>query len=62
MPGVLPVGPCGSAVSGVLKVRQGGRNATFEAIARVSNKDAQGVERADVHASTVRLKVRSRHR
>jgi DNA-binding beta-propeller fold protein YncE len=45
---------------GVLKVRQGGRSATFESIARVSNKDAQGTERADVHASTVRLKIRGR--
>ncbi|HEY7499298.1 MAG TPA: hypothetical protein VH740_12330 [Vicinamibacterales bacterium] len=45
---------------GVLKVRQGGRSASFESIARVSNKDAQGVERADVHASTVRRKVRPR--
>jgi hypothetical protein len=42
---------------GVLKVRQGGRSAAFESIARVSNKDAQGLERADVHASTVRLKI-----
>jgi DNA-binding beta-propeller fold protein YncE len=45
---------------GVLKVRQGGRSATFESIARVSNKDAQGLERADVHASTVRRKIRPR--
>ena len=45
---------------GILKVRQGGRSATFESIARVSNKDAQGLERADVHASTVRRKVRPR--
>jgi hypothetical protein len=42
---------------GVLKVRQGGRSAAFESIARVSNKDAQGLERADVHGSTVRLKI-----
>ena len=42
---------------GVLKVLQGGRSAAFEYIARVSNVDAGGVERADVHASTVRLKV-----
>jgi hypothetical protein len=26
-------------------------------MARVSNKDAQGLERADVHGSTVRLKI-----
>jgi hypothetical protein len=45
---------------GVLKVRQGGRSATFESIARVSNQDAQGIERADVHASTVRQKLRPR--
>jgi DNA-binding beta-propeller fold protein YncE len=42
---------------GVLKVLQGGRSAAFEYIARVSNVDTGGVERADVHASTVRLKV-----
>jgi hypothetical protein len=42
---------------GVLKVLQGGRSAAFEYIARVSNVDAAGAERADVHASTVRLKV-----
>jgi DNA-binding beta-propeller fold protein YncE len=41
---------------GVLKVRQGGRNATFESIVRVSNVDPLGQERADVHASTVRMK------
>jgi hypothetical protein len=43
---------------GVLKVRGGGRSATFESIARVSNIDAQGLERADVHGSTVRIKRR----
>jgi DNA-binding beta-propeller fold protein YncE len=42
---------------GVLKVLQGGRSAAFEYIARVSNVNDAGVERADVHASTVRLKV-----
>jgi DNA-binding beta-propeller fold protein YncE len=40
---------------GVLKVLQGGRSAAFEYIARITNVDAAGVERADVHASTVRL-------
>ena len=43
---------------GVLKVQAGGKSAKFESIARVSNIDAKGLERADVHASTVRLKVR----
>jgi hypothetical protein len=46
---------------GVLKVLQGGRSAAFEYIARVSNVDANGVERADVHASTVRMKVGRKH-
>jgi DNA-binding beta-propeller fold protein YncE len=41
---------------GVLKVLAGGRNARFEFIARVSNRDGN-VEHADVHASTVRIKV-----
>lgn len=39
---------------GILKVRHGGRDASFEAIAPVSNVDVGGVERADVHALTVR--------
>jgi DNA-binding beta-propeller fold protein YncE len=39
----------------VLKVTGGGRNAVFEAVARVSNIDAALVERADVHAMTVRV-------
>jgi DNA-binding beta-propeller fold protein YncE len=42
---------------GVLRVLSNGRNAEFQYIARVSNRDAAGVERADVHASTVRMKV-----
>jgi hypothetical protein len=46
---------------GVLKVLQGGRSAAFEYIARVTNVDAAGVERADVHASTVRQKVGRKH-
>jgi hypothetical protein len=41
---------------GILKVTQAGRSAKFEAVARVSNIDALGVERADVHALTIRLK------
>jgi hypothetical protein len=47
---------------GVLKVRRGGRDATFESIARVSNIDASGVERADVHALVVRRLVRQTSR
>jgi hypothetical protein len=42
---------------GVLKVLAGGRSARFEAIARVSNIDTTGIERADIHASTVRVKI-----
>lgn len=41
---------------GVIKVRQGGRAGTFEALAPVTNVDQGGVERADVHALTIRLK------
>ena len=41
---------------GVLKVTESGRNARFEAIARVSNVDAGGIERADVHAMTIRTR------
>ena len=41
---------------GVIKVRGGGRDGTFEALAPVSNVDGGGVERADVHALTIRLK------
>jgi DNA-binding beta-propeller fold protein YncE len=41
---------------GVLKVRQGGRGGVFESVAPVSNIDASGVERADVHAMSVRIK------
>ena len=35
---------------GVLKITEGGRNGIFEAIAPMSNKGADGVERADAHA------------
>jgi hypothetical protein len=38
----------------VLKVLRGGRDARIEAVAPVSNVDAQGVERADVHALVLR--------
>jgi DNA-binding beta-propeller fold protein YncE len=41
---------------GVLKVTESGRNGVFEALAPVSNVDAGGVERADVHAMTIRIK------
>jgi hypothetical protein len=41
---------------GVIKVRQGGRGGTFKALAPVTNVDQDGVERADVHALTIRLK------
>ena len=41
---------------GVIKVAQGGRGGIFEAIAPVTNVDSGGVERADVHALTLRLK------
>ena len=41
---------------GILKVTESGRNAVFEAVARVSNIDGTGVERADVHAMTIRIK------
>jgi DNA-binding beta-propeller fold protein YncE len=41
---------------GVIKVTEGGRNGVFEAVAPVSNRDAGGVQRADVHAMTLRVK------
>ena len=40
---------------GVLKVIESGRNALFEAVAPASNMDG-GVERADVHALSIRVK------
>lgn len=40
---------------GIVKVLAGGRAGRFEAVARVSNIDAEGVERADVHAMSLRL-------
>ena len=41
---------------GVLKVTESGRSAVFESVARVSNVDGMGIERADVHAMTIRIK------
>jgi DNA-binding beta-propeller fold protein YncE len=41
---------------GVIKVRRGGRAGRLVAIAPVTNVDAMGVERADVHALTLRLR------
>jgi hypothetical protein len=41
---------------GVVKVTESGRNGVLEAVALVSNVDANGVERADIHALTIRLK------
>jgi hypothetical protein len=41
---------------GVIKVREGGRDGSFFGRAPVSNVDASGVERADVHALAVRRK------
>ena len=41
---------------GVLKVLDGGRSARFEGVAPVTNVDASNVERADVHAMTVRVR------
>lgn len=47
---------CANSVRGVIKVNKGGKNGKFEAVAQVSNIDAAGVERAGVHAITIRLK------
>lgn len=41
---------------GVIKVREGGRNGAFEGLAPASNVDSAGIERADVHALSIRLK------
>jgi DNA-binding beta-propeller fold protein YncE len=40
---------------GIVKVTQDGRNGVFEAVAPVANVDPAGIERADVHAMTLRL-------
>lgn len=41
---------------GVIKVLRGGKGGNFEAVAPASNIDANHVERADVHAITIRMK------
>jgi DNA-binding beta-propeller fold protein YncE len=41
---------------GIVKVTKGGRDGVFEARAPVSNIDAGGVERGDVHAMTIRIR------
>jgi DNA-binding beta-propeller fold protein YncE len=41
---------------GVLKVLDGGRNAAFESIAPITNVDAMGIERADIHGMSIRRK------
>lgn len=41
---------------GIIKVLKNGRGGAFKALAPVSNVDQSGVERADVHALTIRLK------
>lgn len=40
---------------GIVKITGGGAGGVFEAVAPVSNVDASGVERADVHAMTIRV-------
>lgn len=40
----------------VLKVLESGRDAQFEGIAPITNKDAMNIERADIHALALRLK------
>ncbi len=39
---------------GVFRVEQGGRTGSFQAVARIANVDAAGVDRADPHALAVR--------
>jgi hypothetical protein len=39
---------------GVIHVLQGGRTGRLESIARISNRDAGGIERADPHGLRVR--------
>jgi DNA-binding beta-propeller fold protein YncE len=41
---------------GILKTLDGGRDGRFEAVAAVTNVDGSGVERADVHAMTLRIR------
>lgn len=50
------VSTCSTPGVGVLKVTEAGRSGVFESVARVSNIDASGVERADVHAMTIRIR------
>jgi hypothetical protein len=41
---------------GVIKVTEGGRGGIFESVAPATNVDSSGLERADVHALTIRLR------
>ena len=41
---------------GVIKVLGSGRDGRFEGVAPASNRDALGVERADIHAMSIRVK------
>ncbi|MGQ0539034.1 MAG: hypothetical protein ACT4R6_08830, partial [Gemmatimonadaceae bacterium] len=41
---------------GIIQLSQGGRSGTFSRVIRVSNRDAQGIERADPHGIRVRRK------
>jgi hypothetical protein len=41
---------------GVIRVIEAGLSGVFESVAQVSNPDSANVERADVHALTIRLK------
>jgi DNA-binding beta-propeller fold protein YncE len=41
---------------GVIRVEQGGRSGELQAIARISNLDGAGIERADPHGLRVRTK------
>ena len=43
---------------GIVKVTESGRNGIFTSIATVHNVDAGGVERGDVHALAVRVRIR----
>jgi hypothetical protein len=41
---------------GVIRVTQGGRSGVFTGIARISNLDGSGIDRADPHALRVRAR------
>ena len=41
---------------GVIRVQQGGRSGELQAIARISNVDAGGIDRADPHGLRIREK------